>query len=155
MPAAGDELFSTRPSPTAHNCSPRIDNSYAPTHQKYHMAADFARTSNVRYMWRTNHTARHNSKALYFDAASAPHYRKYLNGLCNLHACNCKFCWIPDTDRAEEYTLQDIHLSKELSPDYCVSSATRDTTDLPHGTRPDKSRPITTAPLFLVRQTRP
>jgi hypothetical protein len=69
-------------------------------------------------MWSTNATNRQNRKALYFDAANAPHYGKYLNDMWNTHGNNCELKWNPATGRVEVYALRDILLNEELGTDY-------------------------------------
>ena len=69
-------------------------------------------------MWSTNSTKRHNSKAHYFDTATAPHYGNYLNDLWNPHANNCELRWNPATGRVEVYATRDILLNEELGMDY-------------------------------------
>jgi hypothetical protein len=77
-----------------------------------------ARNSNSRYIWSTNTKSRHNSKALYFDAETAPHCGKYLNDMWNSHANNCELRWNPAKGRVEVYALRDILLSEVLGMDY-------------------------------------
>jgi hypothetical protein len=60
---------------------------------------------------------KHNTKALYFDAAHAPHYGKYLNDMWNTHANDCELRWSPATSRVEVYALLDILLNEELGTD--------------------------------------
>ena len=69
-------------------------------------------------MWSTNATNRQNRKALYFDAANAHHYGKYLNDMWNAHGNNCELKWNPATGRVEVYALHDILLNEELGTDY-------------------------------------
>ena len=65
-----------------------------------------------------NATNRQNRKALYFDAANAPHYGKYLNDMWNAHGNNCELKWNPATGKVEVYALRDILLNEELGTDY-------------------------------------
>ena len=69
-------------------------------------------------MWSTNATNRQNRQALYFDAANAAHYGKYLNDMWSAHGNNCELKWNPATGRVEVYALRDILLNEELGTDY-------------------------------------
>jgi hypothetical protein len=86
--------------------------------QQHQISANAARNSTSHYMWNTNRTNRHNSKALYFDAAAAPFYGKYLNDLWNPHANNCELGWNPATGRVEVYATRDILLNEKLGMDF-------------------------------------
>ena len=119
MPAAGNGLYGIRPltdSPHLFAKKGQFICTYAT--QKHQITANAAKASNSRYMWSTNRSTKYNSKALYFDAAAAPHYGKYLNDLWNSHANNCELRWNPATGRVEVYALRDILLNEELGLDY-------------------------------------
>ena len=99
-------------------------------------------------MWSTNATNRHNRKALYFDAAKAHHYGKYLNDMWNTHGNNRELKWNPATGKVEVYALRDILLNEELGTDYGAPSGTRPTMDLPLGSKLNKLKPTTAAPRY-------
>jgi hypothetical protein len=65
--------------------------------QRHQIPAQLACVSQSRYLWITNASNKHNTKALYFDAANASHYGKYLNDMWNAHANNCEIQWHPAT----------------------------------------------------------
>jgi hypothetical protein len=91
MPSAGNGLYGIRPlSSNPHLFAKKGQFICTYATQKHQIPAGAAKTSNSRYMWSTNRSTRHSSKALYFDAADAPHYGKYLNDLWNSHANNCE-----------------------------------------------------------------
>ena len=141
MPAAGQGLYGVRPHPDAAHLFAKKGQficTYAT--QKHQITAQLARTSQSRYMWSTNATNRHNRKALYFDAANAPHYGKYLNDMWTTHGSNCELKWDPATGRVEVYALRDILLNEELGTDYGAPSGTRPITDSPTGHKPTKSK---------------
>ena len=82
IPAAGQGLYGICPHPDADHLFAKKGQficTYAT--QKHQITAQLARTSQSRYMWSTNATNRHNRKDLYFDAANASHYGKYLNDM--------------------------------------------------------------------------
>jgi hypothetical protein len=82
MPAAGNGLYGIRSLPSSQQIFAKKGQficTYAT--QKHQITADAAKTSNSRYMWSTNRSTKPNSEALYFNAAAAPHYEKYLNDL--------------------------------------------------------------------------
>ena len=92
--------------PTLPTYSPKKANSSARMrHKKHQITAQLARTSQSRYMCSTNATNRQNRQALYFDAANAAHYGKYLNDMWTDHGNNCKLKWNPATGRVEVYAL--------------------------------------------------
>ena len=82
MPSAGQGLYGIRPHPdTAHLFAKKGQLICTYATKKHQITAQLARTSKSRYMWSTNATNRHNRKDLYFDAANASHYGKYLNDM--------------------------------------------------------------------------
>jgi hypothetical protein len=89
MTAAGNGLFGIRP---LANCPQlfAIKGQFICTYatQQQQISANAARNSTSRYLWSTNRSNRRNTKALYFDAATAPFYGKYLNDLWDPHANN-------------------------------------------------------------------
>ena len=98
MPAAGQGLYGVRPHPDAAHLFAKKGQficTYAT--QKHQITAQLARTSQSRYMWSTNATNRQNRRALYFDAANAAHYGKYLNDMWTAHGNNCELKWNPAT----------------------------------------------------------
>jgi SET domain len=123
MPAAGNGLYGIRllpNNPQLFYQKGQFICSYAT--QKHQITSNAAKASSSRYMWSTNLSTKHNSKALYFDAAAAPHYVKYLNDLWNLYANNCELRWNPATGRVEVFALRDILLNEELGLNYGAPS---------------------------------
>ena len=119
MPAAGQGLYGIRPHPDAtHLFAKKGQFICIYATQQHQITATQARSSQSRYMWSTNATNRHNRKALYFDAAKAHHYGKYLNDMWNAHGNNCELKWNPATGKVEVYALRDILLNEELGTDY-------------------------------------
>jgi SET domain len=119
MTAAGNELFGTLPlvnCPQLFATEGQFICTYAT--QQHQISANAARTSTSRFLWSTNRSNRCNPKALYFDAATAPFYDKYLNDLWDPHANNCELRWNPATGRVEVYATRDILLDEELGMDY-------------------------------------
>ena len=91
MPSAGQGLYGIRPHPdAAHLFAIKGQFICIYATQQHQITATQARTSQSRYVWSTNATNRQNRKALYFDAANAPHYGKYLNDMWNAHGNNCE-----------------------------------------------------------------
>jgi hypothetical protein len=91
MTAAGNGLFGIRPlanSPQLFATKRKFICTYATQQQQ--ITANDARNSTSLYLWSTNRSNRRNTKALYFDAATAPFYGKYLNDLWDPHANNCE-----------------------------------------------------------------
>ena len=119
MTAASNGLYGTRPldsCPHLFATKGQLICTYAT--QKHQISAKAARTSTAKYMWSTNRTNRHNPKALYFDAAAAPHYGKYLNDRWDPHANNCELRWNPAASQVEVYITRDILLNEELGMNY-------------------------------------
>ena len=91
MPSAGQGLYGIRPHPdAAHLLAKNGQFICIYATQQHQITATQARTSQSRYMWRTNATNRQNRKTLYIDAANAHHYGKYLNDMWNAHGNNCE-----------------------------------------------------------------
>ena len=106
MPASGKGLFGIRllaDSPQLFAKKGQFICTYAT--QQHQISAQSARKSNSCYMWSTNTKSRQNSKALHFDAETAPHYGKYLNDMWDSHTNNCELRWNPATGRVEVYAL--------------------------------------------------
>ena len=118
MTAAGQGLYGIRPHPEAHLFAKKGQFICIYATQQHQITATQARSSQSRYMWSTNATNRQNRKALYFDAAKAHHYGKYLNDMWNAHGNNCELKWNPATGKVEVYALRDILLNEELGTDY-------------------------------------
>ena len=119
MTAAGQGLYGIRPHPDAtHLFAKKGQFICIYATQQHQITATQARSSQSRYMWSTNATNRPNRKALYFDAATALHYGKYLNDMWNAHGNNCELKWNPATGKVEVYALRDILLNEELGTDY-------------------------------------
>ena len=119
MPSAGQGLYGIRPHPdSVHLFAKKGQFICTYATQRHQIPAQLARASQSRYLWSTNASNKHNTKALYVDAENAPHYGKYINDMWNTHANNCELRWNPATGKVEVYALRDILLNEELGTDY-------------------------------------